>query len=216
MKIYHLILISFLLIQCAENNNRKADNESFLAKKSVNDTNTISVSNHIVEKIKNYYLNGEGAKFQFESNDFDSLKELIFKSSDNFTLMRIEIPKKEIISDSIRAILFPDFNNDGLKDVVINVYREGGWGGGNVFDNEIFVFKNEENSFILKSVNNSKKLTDCDTGQFSLVGLKKGKLIGNSFCYTPDDGHCCPSLKYYTVLSEENWKLKHFTSEETY
>lgn len=45
-------------------------------------------------------------------------------------------------------------------------------------------------------------------------GQKNGKLKGTSFCYAPDDGKFCPSIKYNTTLTVENWKLKHFTSEE--
>ena len=211
MKIRIFILMSLLLTQCNSNDYGQNDNNTSVSKTSDNGTKVSTIQNSVVKKIQNYYINGEGDELKLETNKSDSLIELIFKNNNAITMMRIEIPKV-LHSDSTGPILLQDFNSDGLKDVVVSVYREGGWGGGNVFDTEIFVFKNEKNDYILKSVNYSKNLTNCNSGQFSLEGLKNGKLAGTSFCYSPDDAHCCPSLEYRTILSEENWKLKHFRS----
>lgn len=200
MKILTLFLICVFLVQCTNGERQSSKN-----------TNS-KIDVQLVQKIQDYYLDGEGAGLKNEINDHDSLNEMVFWEDEGFTLMRILVPK-EIDEDS-PEILFPDFNQDGLEDIIIEVYREGGWGGGNVYDREIFVFKNQENDFELKSVNNSKNLTDCTSGQFALEGLKDGKLIGTSYCYAPEDGHCCPSLKYNTILHEEDWKLKHLSSEK--
>ena len=206
MKIYTLILICILFIQCDDKKSSSVD-------KLKSERNKLIIENCFAEKIQKYYANGEGSNLKLEINKSDSINDLIFKDNENFPLMLIKIPKKNT-SNSKKQILFTDINNDELQDIIINVHREGGWGGGNVFDNEIFIFKNEKNNFILKSANNSRTLTDCKFGHFSLRNIENDKLTGISYCYAPEDGHCCPSLKYETLLKFKNWKLEHFESKE--
>ena len=199
MKLSSILIVCLFLVQCT--NNKEKSSKASHSK----------IDLEIIEQVQEYYINGEGKGFKFEVYKSDSMNELIFWKSEGFTLMRILVPK--ILSDDSQEVFLYDFNQDDLNDVILSVYREGLWEGGNVSDKEILVFKNLGNQFKLKSVNNSRNLTECNSGQFSLEGIEKGKLIGTSYCYAPEDGHCCPSLEYSTTLLEKEWELKHLKSE---
>lgn len=213
MKILKIFLICLTLTQC-DKNNRKNVSEEILLKTSINQIDTTSNDNKFIEDIKQYYLKGDAEKLRLVESDTDSLKTLEFSDEMNIVQMRIEIPKMTKNLTIKEKIIFSDINNDGLKDALVCVYREGGWQAGNVFDTDIFVLKKDKTKFTIKSVNNSRNLTKCDFGQFQIKGFQNGKIFGNSFCYAPNDGHCCPSLKYNTKLKIENWELKHLSSEE--
>lgn len=167
------------------------------------------IDDHIIHEISQYYIQGDGRPYSYQITKSDSSLALIFKD-ESFRVMYIQLPT--IYSDSSLQIISADFNNDKTEDLIISVSLEGGWAGGNVFDLDYFVFIKQDGSYILSSVNNAKSLTDCESGIFELEDIINGQLTGISYCYAPNDGNCCPSLKYKTILEIEDGKLKHALS----
>jgi hypothetical protein len=129
-------------------------------------------------------------------------------------LFSAQIPTQTSSNKSMgRSILKGDLNKDGIEDLVISVYTEGGGGGGNIGWDDIFIFLNKQGKPVLSSVNQSDQITGCSGGgQFSVEKIVNGYLIGTSQCYTNDDSRCCPSLKYITKLHLKNEKLVFFSN----
>ncbi len=118
------------------------------------------------------------------------------------TLMSISIPLK-----GKRGIYFNDLNSDKQEDVLVIVNTEGGGGGGNVWWIDYFVFLEEKTNYQLIKPITNWQINDCQ-GYFSLEKIEDNTLIGNSYCYTSEDGRCCPSLEYRTKIKLINKQFK--------
>jgi hypothetical protein len=175
----------------------------------------IGFDSSVLADIKGYYLKTYGQDTRMEEKSTDSTLELSFynltKDEDDYYdfLFSAQIPKQTSSNISMaRSILKGDLNKDGIEDLVISIYTEGGGSGGNIGWDDIFIFLNKQGKPVLLSVNQSDQITgfsgDC---QFFAEKIENGYLIGTSQCYTKDDSRCCPSLKYITKLQLKNEKL---------
>jgi hypothetical protein len=166
----------------------------------------------IVEHIKKYYQQRDGKGLVIQESKSDSTLELHFKEAEAFTLMKIYIPTSQA-SAQRGSFIQTDLNKDALKDYVIMTRTEGAWGGGNVSGTEYFVFLQNMSGYEFQHHTHGYLLNNCETGGFILEKLDQGELIGFSYCYGPNDGHCCPSLEYKTTIHYNNGKLTHLKSE---
>lgn len=173
---------------------------SFIPSKKTSDN---LIDEEIITKILIYYSKHYKNGIP-QREETDSLINLSFKEKKEDDMPYSNLTISKIKSD----YLFGDINNDGKKDIIASV---GADGGGSASWNELFVFINENDNYILKSVTSSFDLAVCKKGshegQFYPKEIKDGIVIGTSICYTDEDAHCCPSIKKESKAVFKNDKL---------
>jgi hypothetical protein len=138
-----------------------------------------------------------------QRNETDSLINLSFTGKGD------ETPYSNLMISKMKSdYLYGDLNNDGKSDLIASVNSDG---GGSASWCDLFVFINENDSYVLKSVTSSFDLAICaggsHDGQFYPKEIKDGIVIGSSICYTDKDAHCCPSIKKETKVHYKKDKL---------
>lgn len=171
---------------------------------------------NIISEIKKHYQNKYGKKGEFEEQITDSTYEISYRhlpkmdeeenEEDDYFSIMIYIAKKNNDKKlfSTNPIIYGDLNNDKYRDLVVTTHLEGG-GNANWW-NEMFVFLNENDKLIFTSVTNAVEISDCE-GVFSPKKIENNYLIGNSFCFGPDDTVWNPSVQYSTKVKLSNNKL---------
>ncbi len=161
----------------------------------------------ILEQIKKHYLE-DGKNMRLVKIETDQTIEMKYynipteKDGYSFSQMTITIPK---ISSS-ESVFLGDLNNDNNEDLIVSVSTQGGWGGGNIGWDDIFIFLKEGNNYKLKLTKTSSEMVSCN-GSMAINEIKDNKIIGESFCYAKDDARCCPSLNYDVSLKLEGDKI---------
>jgi len=168
----------------------------------------------MVHLIRQHYLNHQDPDWRLEEASDDTTLQLSFyhvpTKDDSFDgcLLSVSIPLlHELELFAAMPVLQGDLNQDGQNDYVITVHTEGGGGGGNVWDQDLFVFLGKGNSYSLACITPDGDICGCD-GDFRARRIEGQYLIGNSSCYAPEDGHCCPSLHYETKVAFEKKGLR--------
>ena len=99
-----------------------------------------------------------------------------------------------VVTD-INPILTGDMNEDGIKDILLNVLTEGGGGGGNESWNDHFLFLAKDGGYTLADVKSDPEIMD-GSGYFYPKTINNQTIVGIGNSYADNDGHCCPSLYY--------------------
>ncbi|WP_281297902.1 hypothetical protein [Flavobacterium limnophilum] len=208
-----LILLSVFLFTSCRNTGGKQDIET----SNVDTLRTTKThvnpqfDENIISKIKKHYHNKYGGKGEFNEQNTDSTYELSYRYDgtdydNDFFHDMIYIAKNDSCKDffALNPIIYGDLNNDMSQDLVVTVHIEGG--GNANWDNEIFVFLNENDKLIFTNVTSSRDLADCE-GTFLPKKIESGYLIGNSSCFGSDDNLWSPSINYITKVKLESHKL---------
>lgn len=170
-----------------------------------NDILEMKIDENIFNQILNHYSKDyKNEKIEKEENDSLISISFVSKDEDFFTpLLTVYIPKKK------KNYISGDLNKDGLNELLVSIETQGGGQGGNVWWNDIFVFLNVNNSYILSSFKKSPDLCGCKDGYFYPEKIENGVIKGKSSCYNWDiDAHCCPSLEFETIIKFDQGKLK--------
>lgn len=178
-------------------------------------TNSMELSEEILNQIKNYYYNEYGKGSRKEEVQTDSTFEITFynlpknKTDYDGFLMTITLAKRNSnLLYSAVPMLLGDLNNDEQNDLLVSAHTEGGGTGGNgIWWNDIFVFLKENGKYKMASVNKDMDLIDCNDGHFLMQKIENGYLVGNASCYAKEDALCCPSLNYIAQTKLLNHKL---------
>ena len=103
-----------------------------------------------------------------------------------------------------------DLDGDGVEEIIYSISTEG-IGGGNAYWNDVFVSRLINNKYKIIDAVTSNKLTGdkgaYDGGLFYPLAIQDRLITGESICWTDEDAHCCPSLKFYTTVKFEKDKL---------
>lgn len=189
----------------------------------------------IIEKIKYYYHKEYEKQWDIllkEHKDFskiptyesanDSIAYLKFaymegKKEDSLTIgmMHCSIPLKQGINLYMSSpVLYTDLDNDDINDLIVVVHTEGGWRGGNTYNQDIFVFLNEKGSYKLANVTGDWEMINPDTyGYIRVKNVENGILMADASIYTEKDARCCPSDHYFMKYKFEDNKFVIVSSE---
>lgn len=181
------------------------------------------IDEYILSSILEYYKNKYGGIATAKETTTDSTIKIRY---DHVRVPNTEFDNWEGFLESIliarynaktitgvTPFLFGDLNNDGLKDLVVNVYTDAGGSGSDGWCYDLFVFLNKKDKLMLTSITHSNEISGCEIGHFYAAKIRNGFLIGNSSCFAPIDATCCPSLDYATKVKFLNGKLM-FQSKE--
>ena len=222
------------VIEVVETKKTTYQNINYLSEK-IDIYNDSLLDKNIIKKIKSYYYKEyakEWKKLLKEYENFvkrppyetenDSIAYLGFlyaedESEDPIVVGMIHclIPTKQGIKLYMSSpILYTDLNNDRVNDLIVVAHTEGGWRGGNVFNQDIFVFLNEKGSYKLASVTTDWELAKPKGyGYVRVNNAENGILLAEADIYTDKDARCCPSDHYFMKYKFEDNKFVIVSSE---
>jgi len=153
----------------------------------------------IFNQIKSHYVynNKETNIIEQKSDSITNINIQQHSGGDDgyyMTIMSVSIPTKGDF-----GIYYSDFNGDNIDDTLVAVNTEGGYGGGNVWWVDYFIFLKNNDQHKLVTIKSNWDINNC-SGFFNLKKIEKNILLGTSSCYTKEDGRCCPSLKFNTQI----------------
>lgn len=192
MKYLPLPIIAFILFSCS---NQKSEKE----KQAIDDTTLIN--NVIIDYYKKEAQKSKQDEPQSQlkidtTTDGIELKLFLDATSASGELNTIPFSK-----DFIKG----DLNGDKINEVLVPVYSTG---GGTAEWQEIFVFTSSQSRLKFYKMISSWDLAHCPEGsadgQFYPKQILNAILIGETYCYQPQDAHCCPSIKRTTQYKFDN------------
>ncbi len=174
--------------------------------------NRTLIEKEIVARIAEYYRN-EYKDAVMSTSESDTLTEITFYG----------VPEGGDVKDSVFLLvasisklktdyIYGDLDNDGKEEIVCSVLTEGGGAGGNIWWNDLFVFRKEDNKYQLLTTTVSPAVCGCDGndetgGDFYPEKIENGIIAGKSVCWAEGDGHCCPSLNFKARVKLEKGVL---------
>lgn len=213
MRISALILISCLIISCKDSG--KKNDEKSDSKSSSIETSPY-VSNDVIDSIKSYYYKAF-SEDSITLEDMDTLLTIRAISKEDIKNGSLLAGTTIYISKSLKDYISGDINNDGQPDLVTSVSFE--WGASNYARDIVTLVSNAE-KYQIADIKNSTEVCGCDDnegfypGMFLPTAILNGKITGTSDCWAKDDPHCCPSLKYNTIVELKNNKLSFVKREK--
>jgi hypothetical protein len=162
------------------------------------------IDNQLTYSLINYYKNVYSKYSKFGLTINKNFVDLTFYGTIKYYsgwLITVRIPAKA------EQMIFGDLSNDKLNDAVLNVIKEGGETGGNATEFDLAIFLNENGHFNLDNVFQSRKICQCKLGYFIPSEIKESQIIGLTYCFSENDPHCCPSVKYNTNFVYKDRKL---------
>jgi len=210
-KLVLFVLIILLCCSCGDqaNNTNKnppatsAINNQFIDKEIVN---------QIIEGCKQEYRKNRIDKsidsIQIEYSDTSVEVKFLFKEDSDYSNVGVAY-----ISKMRNDYLHGDLDRDGVDEIICCVSWEG---GGSSWWNDILLFKQTKNAYKLIAFQQSPNLCGCKEGtneggsyggNFYPEKIENGIVIGKSICWTKNDAHCCPSLKFNTTVKFEKNQL---------
>lgn len=202
-----LILALCVCTACAQKPNEKESSnttDTIEATTSIESEKSYNNKSAVIDEIIAYYkaneISKEAGKIEMEKNMDGSVLMVSFYTRDVYEgdtsivrLLNLNIPTDE------KEYLRGDINNDGIEDMVITVNADG---GGSAWWNDIFTFLTKDGNETLKSKINSSEVCGCESGYFTPSKIDGGQLAGESNCWDlkKEDAHCCPTLRYNTIL----------------
>ncbi len=189
----------------------------------------------VLKKIKAYYFEVYNNEWKILSEECETCVKLPVMESKNDSIFYLGFKYKEdesedpIVVGMIHCyiptkqginlymsspILYTDLNNDGTNDLIVVVHTEGGWRGGNTYNQDVFVFLKEKGSYKLASVAGDWEMViDGEYGYIRVKNVENGILIAEGSVYTERDARCCPSDRYLMKYNYEQNKFVILSSE---
>lgn len=221
-------------VKHTENKKETYQSIDFLRKKTTIYNDSL-LDVRVIKKIKTYYYNIYNkewktmleevktcVKLPIEESKNDTIVYLGFKYSERQNndpivvgMIHCTIPIKQGINLYMsNPILYTDLNKDGINDLIVVVHTEGGWRGGNTYNQDIFVFINEKDSNKLASVISDRDMVHPEmNGYIRVKNVENGILMAEAFIYTERDARCCPSDHYFMRYKFEDNKFVIINSE---
>jgi len=173
------------------------------------------IMHFIIEDYKKQYK-----ELQLKEIDDEGWHELTFYEKSNpttdyeLTLSHVRIPNYTLEDELENNPIKGDINNDNIKDYLVKVLDEGGGGGGNITLITYYLFTSVDGKYECSSIKSSGELSGCDKdyGFFIADQMENQQIIGEAQCYAENDGRCCPSLHYKTIVTLQDGELKHFSN----
>jgi len=193
-----VFLIGFGLCSCSSFSQSNSSKQA--------SANSKFVDQQITDQILQHYR---------QQNNSDSIKKDVTDTTIEVTLYAKEDAQYNFdgtiyISKMQSDYFHGDLYGDGVEEIVCSVSTEG-MGGGNAYWNDVFVLRLIDKKYKIIDAVTSNKLTGdkggYDGGLFYPLAIKDRLITGESICWTDEDAHCCPSLKFYTTVKFEKDKL---------
>ncbi len=228
MRALKLICLTFImttLLSCAQNPKSGTEVREATQKRDTTITPPrqiyTAIPDTVVKTIRAYFVENFGdSTSRLEETVSDTLDNMVYyaipKAKDDWGgfLIDIEIPKADYQDTNHRYNpIHGDLNGDGVNDEIIYVHTEGDGVGGNTFTDYFFLYLSNNGTLQPAGIYCGFELCNCPTkphlwaNGFFPQKIENGYLIGESACYTENDGHCCPSLHYTTKVKLVNGKL---------
>ena len=154
--------------------------------------------------MNSYKKNPNGEKTKINQTDSTiEFKSGVLDKDGTFGLVEYhEIPKE-------KGFVKGDLNGDKKDDIIVSVNSNS---GGTAEWNEIFVFLTNKDTILFDKTYKDDELAQahCNSGgaygRYFIYSIVNSIVIGESWCWTNNDAHCCPSSKYTTEYKYEKDK----------
>ena len=187
-----------MFLSCGQ---RTSGNEKQTAENKIIDDTTLlnnKIADYYTKEFEKTKSNEPQSKFKIDTTEDGIELKIIIDTNSIFAQLNTIPFSKHFIKG--------DLNGDKVDDIIIPVYSTG---GGTAEWHEIFLFTSKNGKLDFLKMYSSFDLGHCQKGgshdgQFYPEKITNGILIGESYCYKPEDAHCCPSFKFTTQYKFDN------------